>query len=61
VDNQITRKILEARQEEKMSVPTLDRRHTSWIRHGRQSAEVFCKNPERRIELGLPVILPDPD
>lgn len=59
-DNQITRK-LKSSTTEKQSVPTLDRRHVSWIRFGRQSAEVFCKNPKRRQELGLPVIYPDSD
>lgn len=31
------------------------------IRYGKVSAEYFCKNPERRAELGLPTILVEPD
>lgn len=31
-------------------------RHITAIRFGKVSAEIFCKNPERRRELGLPVI-----
>ena len=36
--------------------PTDDRRHTSKIRNGKISHEVFTKNPERRKELGLPPV-----
>lgn len=39
-----------------VSPPTGDIRHIAKIRHGKQSAEVFCRNPKRREELGLPVI-----
>jgi hypothetical protein len=35
--------------------PTDDRRHTSKIRYGKLSHEVFTKDPKRREELGLPV------
>ena len=41
---------------ETKAVPTLDRRHVSWIREGKQSGEVFCKNHKRRLELGLPIV-----
>lgn len=34
--------------------PTKDKRHTSKIRFGKISHEVFCRNPKRREELGLP-------
>jgi hypothetical protein len=34
--------------------PTDDRRHVSKIRYGKFSHEEFCKNDERRKELGLP-------
>lgn len=30
-------------------------RYCSWIRNGKISGEVFARNPQRRIELGLPV------
>jgi len=33
--------------------PTEDRRHVSKVRFGKISHEVFCRNPERRKELGL--------
>lgn len=34
-------------------------RFTSKVRFGKISGEVFCKNPDRRRELGLPVIHPE--
>lgn len=34
-------------------------RFTSKIRHGKISGEVFCKDLDRRRELGLPIIIPD--
>lgn len=43
------------------AVPTLDRRHASWIREGRQSSEVYARNPQRRHELGLPIISMESD
>lgn len=55
-DDQISAVLMEERMDGKMSVPTFDRRHVSWIRTGRQSSEVFCKNQKRRVELGLPII-----
>lgn len=36
-------------------------RFTSRIRQGAMSAEVFCRNPKRRQELGLPVIRSEVD
>jgi hypothetical protein len=37
---------------------SLDTRHLrSWIRYGKISAEVFCRDNKRRVELGLPAIL----
>jgi hypothetical protein len=41
-------------------IPTGDRRHVAAVREGRQSSEIYCRNAERRKELGLPP-LPDPD
>lgn len=43
--------------EPRLEIPTHDRRHISWIRDGKQSAEIFCRDPKRREELGLPPIL----
>jgi hypothetical protein len=40
--------------------PTDDRRHVSKIRFGKFSHEEFCKDPERRKELGLPPRYVDP-
>jgi hypothetical protein len=40
-------------------IPTYDPRHSSGVRLGKQSAEIFCKNNKRREELGLYPI-PDP-
>jgi hypothetical protein len=40
--------------------PTDDRRHMPKIRYGAISAELNCRNPKRREELGLPPI-PEPD
>lgn len=60
-DEQISAMLQAERMEGKLSVPTGDRRHVSWLREGRQSGEVFCKNEDRRVELGLPVIIPDPE
>jgi hypothetical protein len=40
--------------------PTESYRHMTGIRLGKVSSEVFCKNPERRRELGLPSIFVDP-
>ena len=40
--------------------PTDDRRHTFAIRYGKLSHEIFCRNPKRRAELGLPP-LPKPE
>lgn len=37
-------------------VPTQDTRHVTGLRLGKISAEVFCRRPERRRELGLPVL-----
>lgn len=37
-------------------IPTESHRHMTGIRAGKVSAEIFCKNPERRRELGLPVL-----
>jgi hypothetical protein len=42
-------------------VPTYDRRHMPHIQEGKISAEVFCKNKERRKELGLKIIYPEVD
>lgn len=36
-------------------------RFTSKIREGRLSGEVFCKDPNRRRELGLPIIYSEVD
>jgi hypothetical protein len=36
--------------------PTEDRRHTTKVRFGAISSEVFCKSNDRRIELDLPMI-----
>lgn len=36
-------------------------RFMSKIREGRMSGEVFCRNPERRRELGLPIIYSEVD
>ena len=44
-----------------ITIPTDDRRHISKIRFGKVSHEVFCKNPERRRELGLPVVVAESD
>ena len=41
--------------------PTNDRRHITAVREGRISAEVFCRDPERREQLGLPAIIVDED
>lgn len=43
-----------------IKVPTDDRRHVAKIREGKQSSEIYCRNPKRRQELGLPP-LPNPD
>lgn len=32
-------------------------RYATWVREGRLSGEIFCKNPERRAELGLPALI----
>lgn len=37
----------------RISPPTGNRRHTTAIREGKISAEVFCRDPERREQLGL--------
>ncbi len=34
-------------------IPTGDKKHATRIREGRVSFEIFCKNPERRRQLGL--------
>lgn len=39
-----------------VSVPTDDYRHLAKVRDGSISAEVFCRDPDRRHELGLPII-----
>jgi hypothetical protein len=44
-----------------ITTPTDDRRHVSKIRFGKVSAEVYCKDPKRREELGLPPKTVDPD
>lgn len=41
--------------------PTEDRRHVAKIRFGKVSAEVFCKDPKRREELGLPAKTVEPE
>lgn len=41
-------------------IPTGDVRHVAKIREGKQSSEIYCRNPKRRKELGLPP-LPNPD
>lgn len=41
-------------------IPTQSERHTTGIRLGAISAEIFCKKPERRRELGLPAIYVEP-
>jgi hypothetical protein len=43
----------------RVPVPTGNRRHTTAIREGKISGEVFCRDPERRNELGLPPIIVD--
>jgi hypothetical protein len=40
-------------------IPTHNYRHSTKIREGKQSSEVFCKNNKRREELGLPPISRD--
>lgn len=47
--------------QEDISIPTGDRRHVSWVREGKQSAEVFARSHKRRIELGLPIIQMESD
>jgi hypothetical protein len=34
-------------------IPTYDPKHITKIRMGRLSGEIFCRDPKRRIELGL--------
>lgn len=43
------------------AIPTGLARHATHIRLGRVSGEIFCKDPQRRQELGLPIIYPDID
>lgn len=43
------------------AIPTGSPRHITAIRLGRISGEIFCKDPARRQELGLPIIYPDFD
>ena len=43
----------------RISPPTGQRRHITAIREGKISGEVFCRDPERRAELGLPPIIVD--
>ena len=44
----------------RVSPPTGNVRHLGKIREGKISGEVFCRDPERRFELGLPSIEVDP-
>lgn len=41
-------------------IPTGDRRHVAKIREGAQSSEIYCRDDERRAELGL-LPMPKPD
>lgn len=41
------------------AIPTGLVRHATHIRLGKISGEIFCKDPVRRQELGLPIIYPD--
>jgi hypothetical protein len=41
----------------RITIPTGQKRHTTAIREGKISSEVFCHNPKRREELGLPMIV----
>ena len=43
----------------RISPPTGNRRHTTAIREGKISGEVFCRDPQRRAELGLAPIIVD--
>jgi hypothetical protein len=42
-----------ARKNPNPSIPTGDPRHRFGIRNGKQSSEIYAKDPERRFELGL--------
>ena len=44
----------------RVSPPTGNVRHLGKIREGKISGEVFCRDPERRFELGLPSVEVDP-
>jgi len=43
----------------RISPPTGNRRHVTSVRLGKISGEVFCRDPERRAELGLEPIIVD--
>jgi hypothetical protein len=45
-------KILTSSKEPAPQIPTYDKRHTTAIRFGRISGEIFCRDPKRRRELG---------
>jgi len=42
--------------QERIIIPTGNRRHMTAIREGKVSGEIFCRDARRRRELGLPVI-----
>lgn len=46
-------KILTSSKEPAPQIPTYSVRHTTAIRFGRISGEIFCRDPKRRKELGL--------
>jgi hypothetical protein len=46
-------KILTSTKEAAPRIPTYDPRHTTAIRLGKVSSEIFCRDPERRRQLGL--------
>lgn len=52
----IPAKILSSTKLDTPAIPTGNSRHLTKVRLGRFSAEQFCRNPERRRELGLPPI-----
>jgi hypothetical protein len=39
----------------RISPPTGNRRHITAIREGKVSGEIFCQDPKRREQLGLPL------
>jgi len=50
------------RESEPITIPTGDSRHIGKIREGKISGEVFCRDPDRRRDIGLPALpTPEPD